>query len=523
MEKPKLVKWNEEKCIKHLKKLYEDYGILNATTIHKYAGGMAKYIEANYGNLSAFCDDNEIVYLFKSGKNNWTEEKAIRVLKEIYEEKGAYSTSELQTVNSGLERFLRTRKDGVRDFCEKNKLSYVLKSPKKNRWTTEKAINIVKKLHKQYKEPVGMKLLSRTNYGGLYQWASKEYGSYKAFILNNGLAEYTSYQNNWNDVKCFRLIKDQFIAKAGKIHPESIKKSFKGAYNYIYNEHGGFENFLNSYDLQDYVDVNNTIYTDEIVKRKIKEAYTLLGDKVYRTWLSENGFGGAGTYLTRLGEGSFIEGARKLGLEDYVISIYTDWTDELVLEKVKEMLEDKGEPIISKDFETNGLTGMRDWIVKKHGGLKEFFLKYGIESQYANMKYVGKELWSYGLQFEELAKEAIELFFENVAYNKWVGNVRPDFILNEGIWIDTKLSSFAYFTDETVKKYTVKEECKELWLLYLRGHKFNHGNPQVKLISIKEWYEDLIRMGRRDLVDKFDGLREKVYEKERIDGKRVHK
>lgn len=85
------------------------------------------------------------------------------------------------------------------------------------------------------------------------------------------------------------------------------------------------------------------------------------------------------------------------------------------------------------------------------------------------------------------------------------------------------MSSFAYFTDETVQKYTVREECKDLWLLYLRGHKFNHGNAKVKLISIEEWYEGLKKLGRQDLVYAFDELREKVFEKERLDGKRVHK
>lgn len=518
-----LTNWNTEKCIKELKRQYEKHGILNATTIHKNKGGMAKYIEHNHGSLSAFCENYGIGYLFRSGKNNWTEEKAIITLKDLFKKNGAMSTSELQAENSGLEKYLRGKKGGVRHFCEQNNLSHVLKKAMKNSWTTEKAITVVKDIYKKYKEPVGIKLLTRAGYGGLYQWASKEYGNYQDFILSNGLVEYTNYQNNWTDAQCFRLIKDQFIANEGAINPESIKQNFKGAHAYIYHAHGGFENFLNTYDLQDYVEISNTIYTDEIVQRKIKEAYTLFGDKVYVTWLNENGFGGAGIYLTRMGEGSFLQGAKKLGLEEYVMSRYTDWTDELVLEKVNEILEEKGEALISSDFEKYKLTGMRDWISKTHGGLKQFFDKYEMESQFANMKHIGKELWSYGLQFEELAKEAIELFFENVAYNKWIDNVRPDFILDDGIWIDSKLSSTAYFSDQTVEKYTAREECRELWLLYLRGHVFDHGRPDVKLIAIKEWYEDLINLGREDLVSKFEELREKVYEKDRVDGKRVQK
>ncbi len=210
-------------------------------------------------------------------------------------------------------------------------------------------------------------------------------------------------QYNWNDALCYRLIKEQFILNGGVFNPEIIKGKYEGVYAYIYNQHGSFEEFLNTFDLQDYVEINNTIYSDE-----------------------------------------------------------------LVLEKINEMLKEKGQVLISADFVTYKLTGMRDWIIKTHGGLKEFFVKYNMKDKFANMKHLGKELWSYGLQFEELAKEAIELLFNEVSYNKWIDNVRPDFIINEDIWIDAKLSSsFAYFTDDTVKKYTARKECRELWLLYL--------------------------------------------------------
>jgi hypothetical protein len=266
-------------------------------------------------------------------------------------------------------------------------------------------------------------------------------------------------QYNWNDALCYRLIKEQFILNGGVFNPEIIKGKYEGAYAYIYNQHGSFEEFLNTFDLQDYVEINNTIYSDE-----------------------------------------------------------------LVLEKINEMLKEKGQVLISADFVTYKLTGMRDWIIKTHGGLKEFFVKYNMKDKFANMKHLGKELWSYGLQFEELAKEAIELLFNEVSYNKWIDNVRPDFIINEDIWNDAKLSSsFAYFPDDTVKKYTARKECRELWLLYLRGHKFNHGNEDIKLISIEEWYNSLIKLGRADLVEKFDDLRDTVYEKEKTEGKRINK
>ncbi|MGG0031839.1 hypothetical protein ABEX88_09445 [Priestia megaterium] len=45
----------------------------------------------------------------------------------------------------------------------------------------------------------------------------------------------------------------------------------------------------------------------------------------------------------------------------------------------------------------------------------------------------------------------------------------------------------------------------------------------MKLISIEEWYNSLIKLGRADLVEKFDDLRDTVYEKEKTEGKRINK
>jgi hypothetical protein len=79
---------------------------------------MAKYIESNYGSISAFCKDNGISYLFRSRKNNRTEEKAIKELKKLYEEIGSFKTSNLMAHNSRLERYLRTKKVGYGNFVK---------------------------------------------------------------------------------------------------------------------------------------------------------------------------------------------------------------------------------------------------------------------------------------------------------------------------------------------------------------------------------------------------------------------
>jgi transposase len=456
----------------------------------------------------------------RAARKKRTEESAIDELLEMYTKFGAFSSSKLQKENSGLEKYLRDYHNGLRAFCKKHGIEYILTEPKKQNWNIEKVIKTIKDVYHQYKKPVGQTLLIKAKVGGLYQWITNNYGPYRKFCEDFNLLEYAYGQKNWNDAKCFRLIKEMFIINKGPIYPEMIKEKEKGAYQYIYEVHGSFQEFIDAYDLHDYIDVNNIRYNEGLVKRLFMEAYYRKGELVNAKWLVDNGYHGVYKYITDIGEGSYIEGCKKLGISNYATSAYTEWTDKLAIENINKMFEKKQGPIISADFQKNKLTGLRDWIVKSYGSLEAFFEHHNIIDKYANMSHIGKELWAYGKQFELLAKEVIELLFEDVIYDKWVESkkIRPDFIIGEtGLWIDAKLSSFAYFTDETVEKYTKHEECKELWILYLRGHTFRVDNPKVKIIAISNWYEKIRFYKRDDLIERIENLRKEIREIESSD------
>ena len=410
-----------------------------------------------------------------------TEETAVLELLAFFEQNGRFSSSLLMRDNSGLERWIRVHHEGLRGFCERHGISHILTEPKVTSWTVELAVDTIKSIYEKHRKPVGQSLLTQEGCGGLYQWIYKHHGPYKDFCRTHNILEYAYGQDTWNDAKCFRLVKDYFISNSGPISPEMIKKANKGAYNYIFESHGNFQNFINTYDLHDYINIKDIRYDDELVKRLLKEAFFRKGDRVNAKWLNDNGYGGAYKYLCEKGDGSFIKGCEMLGLSEYATSAYMTWTDEIALEKVKSMYEEKGNPVISADFVKYRLTGLREWICEKYGTLQAFFDAFGISHMFANMAHIGRELWSFGMQYQELAKEAVEILFDDVVYDKWVEHlsIRPDFVIGEtGLWIDAKLSSFAYFTDETVEKYTAHDSCKELWLLYLRGHTFRIDNPK---------------------------------------------
>lgn len=450
-----------------------------------------------------------------------TKESAKQELLEFYNEHGIFTSHRLMAEISGLERYLRVQQGGVRNFCEKHEISYILEEAKLTRWNDELASETLKKVYEKYQQPIGLRILTQEGLNKLYQWISKKNGSLENFCKDNDLEYLLGTLTMWNDAKCFRLIKDLFLQKMKPVSPEDIKKTYKGAHGYIYKQYGNVEKFTEAFDLTEYIDVRPRIDDDYAIKR-IKEAFSLKKDCVNPLWLMQNGFYSIYEYILDKGNGSWMDGCETLGLSQYAMTMKIHWDDEKALKVINEMYEQKKDILISVDFEKFNQLGLRYWISEQYGTLEDFFEVHGLSGIFANMAHVGRELWSYGLKYQYILKDIVELLFEDVIYDKWIENlkVRPDFVLgNTGTWIDAKLSSFAYFTDQTVEKYTARKECQELWLVYLRGHEFRVDNPKVRVFPVKNWYSKLEQMGKHDIISKLENLKIEVAEIEAVSKK----
>jgi len=388
-------------------------------------------------------------------------------------------------------------------------------------WDDKKAVETIKELYTKHNQPVTYAFLRKHNYGKLYQWIVKSGTSYQEFCERYELTDMTNSYTQWSDGKVYRLIKELFIKNCGMIYPEMIKKEEKGAYNYVFEVHQGFDTFIDLFDLQEFIGVSIhqlvPNYNDENVARLVKEAYTLRGEKVNSAWLNANGYGGIASYLANKGNGSFKEGAELLGVAEYINVLHNKWTIDEVLDIVNTLYDKKQAPIMHKDFAENGIIGVRSWIESRYGNLKTFFDENGISEKYINMIDIGKDLWAHGMRFEKLVKEILDELRDDVIYDKWFEHLhaRPDFIFGDtGVWADAKLSSHAYFTSDTVPKYTAFEDCKELQLIYLRGHEFKVENPKVRLVSVDAFIPKLKLIGRTDLVERISEMREEVDKQE---------
>lgn len=462
----------------------------------------------------------------KAKRKNRDLRSAKEELLDFFDKHGKVSVSLLSSRNSGLEKYLRLNHGGVREFCKKEQLEYILAAPKKVNWTDELAIKTLNELYEKIQIPLTRGVLTQYGLNGLYQWISKQHGGYRGFCERFGIKELIETQEDgickgnskepkvfWNDALCFRVIKQLFIETGQVVTPESLKRKYKGAHGYIYTKYGDLTMFAETFDLQEFVSVNHVFYDDEMVIGKIKEAYRLKGERVNAAWLRANGYSTVCKYLGRLGKGNFIEGAKVLGVEEYVTQKYVYWDSDQALKTTDELYSEIGHPISNKDFEENRLTGLRDWICVNYGDLLTFFEMHGMRDKYIVLGEDFKTRWAFGIRFEKIVKEAIECLFGDVIYNKFIPNtrLRPDFVfLNNGLWIDAKLSTDAYYFDDTVKKYLSCPVCEELWLVCLIGSKRIPKEDDVKVIKIDEWYPKLQLKHRSDIIEKVEEIKRDV-------------
>jgi hypothetical protein len=87
----------------------------------------------------------------------------------------------------------------------------------------------------------------------------------------------------------------------------------------------------------------------------------------------------------------------------------------------------------------------------------------------------------------------------------------PDYFdKNTGTWIDAKLHPWSYGIEKTIDNYL--KWAKSLWIIYLNGddislREMNTNYPTVKFICVDEYYDNLRKNGREDIIDELESLK----------------
>jgi hypothetical protein len=168
-------------------------------------------------------------------------------------------------------------------------------------------------------------------------------------------------------------------------------------------------------------------------------------------------------------------------------------------------------------------------ILYKEGHLMDSFVrKFHKDLHHACLNYFGsyREAIAYiGVDYEEIAGDSFNIIgigFEmllckifdkiNVVYErKTVNGLRPDFRLDNNVWVDAKLSQWTSSIDNTINKY--KDHCEELIIVYLRGYSDESVREDgIKVVSVYKYLKDLGVSEDNEVFNWLDDLLLKVKE-----------
>lgn len=173
------------------------------------------------------------------------------------------------------------------------------------------------------------------------------------------------------------------------------------------------------------------------------------------------------------------------------------YTKDSIKERLDAVLTEYGEINYSvlKKVDSSILT----YAHTNYDSLQDFYVDMGYKPEdwldFDSQKYKGR---LFELRFKDVL-EALDIpFIHNKYYNK---KIRPDFQLNDGIWIDCKLSSWTQTIKDTVIKYS--DHCEKLIIVYLRGNKrkiYEYKEYNVEFRKIDYYFPLLREIGRQDLI-----------------------
>jgi hypothetical protein len=100
-----------------------------------------------------------------------------------------------------------------------------------------------------------------------------------------------------------------------------------------------------------------------------------------------------------------------------------------------------------------------------------------------------------GFKFESLVSDILKDVHKNKTIKEkgYQYNIRPDFILKNGLWYDAKLSEWTIHRCQTIEKY--EPHCKSLVIIYMRGnpHRDEMITNKTRLISVHKFIKQLPR------------------------------
>lgn len=177
---------------------------------------------------------------------------------------------------------------------------------------------------------------------------------------------------------------------------------------------------------------------------------------------------------------------------NYTPLVAEKYTKESVQKKLIEIIEKEGS--ISYSILRNNYSGILSYVRANYSSIYDFYLDFGYEpTKFMDLTTQKAK----GFLFEKVFKEILDCLNIKYEYNKYLNDntIRPDFILDNGVILDCKLSSWTHSIESTFNSY--KNHSNKVIVVYLRGkNEYCSVNDDKFEIQNVEYY--LNKLNKKD-------------------------
>lgn len=377
---------------------------------------------------------------------------------------------------------------------------------KDSKWTKS---SIVRKIDTLFSENFDISASNvKKKYPSLYSMARNYYKSWNRSVQASGL-DYNRIRKDKNNISWskemvlekIRLLADNKEILSSKYNSVNQKKLWNAANHYFYS----WRNAVEAANIN-YESISEKIldWSAEKVKSEILNIYN--NDLPLFASYAKNNYvalyGAASTF-----NGGWKQAVEKAGLDYSQINKRAneiDWSPSLIKKTILE-IDERGEDLCESVI-LRKQSSLRTAARRVFGSWEGAIEYAGLEIDKVR-KDIDSEAYK-GHMFEELVYETLLATGRNVSRsNHIVINNKiyiPDFIdNNSGLWIDAKLSSWGVGVEPTVTKYLQVQD--ELKIIYLKSG--DRDMKSVKFTWIKDYYPELMSVGRGDLIEKIDSIK----------------
>lgn len=199
---------------------------------------------------------------------------------------------------------------------------------------------------------------------------------------------------------------------------------------------------------------------------------------------------------------SWYECLDEIGVK-YESKYILEYTRDIIISKLEKIKKEHRE--INYSLIKKYDPALSTYIDTRYDSILDFYVDFNMKPE-EHMDFELQRLKGY--LFERYFKELLEDLNIEFEYNKHICNnkLRPDFILENNIFLDCKLSSWTSTIDSTIEKYL--PHCSKLIIVVLRGN-INHLQKEYTNIEFKTvyYYLDKLENNKRQYyLEKFNSI-----------------